>query len=85
MILFLFYSNFYDLKTVERTCGVVGMVIGKQEIVLPFQYGRVAIVVGRVVLQHNGGREGGQIMTDAIGQYINDVKTEDFPNENERY
>lgn len=25
------------------------------------------------------------IMTDAIGQYINDVKTEDFPNENERY
>ena len=25
------------------------------------------------------------IMTDAIGQYITDVKSEDFPNENERY
>ena len=25
------------------------------------------------------------VMTEAIGQYITDVKTEDFPNEGERY
>ena len=26
-----------------------------------------------------------QVMTDAIGQYVTDVKSGDFPNEQERY